>query len=137
MIRTCQNRLRVTVKLALALAIGSSVVAPAVAETDIKVVMNQAKIIKLARAADTVVIGNPLIADAVVQDSKTIVLTGKGYGVTNLVIIDADGGAIVDEQVIVSASDTNSLRVYRQANMNVFSCTPYCQPEFRDPTINQ
>ena len=53
--------------------------------------MNQAKIVKLSRAADTIVIGNPEIADASVQDASTVVLTGKGFGVTNLVVLDEDG----------------------------------------------
>ena len=81
--------------------------------------------------SEAVVVGNPEIADAVVQDSRTIVLTGKGYGVTNLVVMDSEGDALVDEQVAVSASDTNSLRVYRRADINVFSCTPYCEPEHK------
>jgi len=37
-------------------------------EAGIIVEMNQAKIVKLARPADTIVIGNPQIADAAVQD---------------------------------------------------------------------
>ena len=44
----------------------------------LEVVMNQAKIVKLSSPADTIVIGNPLIADASVQDATTVVLTGKG-----------------------------------------------------------
>ncbi len=59
---------------------------------------------KLSRAADTIVVGNPLIADAAVKDAKTIVITGKGFGVTNFVVLDAKGDPIVDEQVIVSRS---------------------------------
>ena len=73
---------------------------PALAETGIEVTMNQAKIIKLSRAADTIIIGNPEIADASVQDASTVVLTGKGFGVTNLVILDDTGAPIIDEQVI-------------------------------------
>ena len=75
--------------------------APAAADAGIQVKMNQAKIVKLARPADTIVVGNPAIADAAVQDASTIVLTGKGFGVTNLVILDGDGNPIVDEQVTV------------------------------------
>ncbi|TIU28869.1 MAG: hypothetical protein E5W38_22690, partial [Mesorhizobium sp.] len=56
-------------------------VMPANAGAGIEVTMNQAKIVKLARAADTIVIGNPAIADASVQDASTVVLTGKGFGV--------------------------------------------------------
>ena len=39
------------------------------ADVGIEVVMNQAKIVKLSRPADTIVIGNPEIADAAVQDA--------------------------------------------------------------------
>lgn len=99
---------------------------PASAE-GIEVLVNQAKILKLARAADTIVIGNPEIADASVQDARTIVLTGRGFGVTNLVVLDADGAAVVDEQVMVSRSATNSVRIYRRAQVQTLSCTPYCE----------
>ncbi|ATU92871.1 pilus assembly protein N-terminal domain-containing protein [Phyllobacterium zundukense] len=97
------------------------------AETGIHVVMNQARILKLARPADTVVVGDPEIADAVVKDSRTVVLTGKGFGITNIVIMDADGAAIVDDQVMVSRSVANTTRVYRRAYVQTLSCTPYCE----------
>ena len=90
----------------------------------IEVVMNQAKIVKLARPADTIVIGNPPIADASVQDSTTVVLTGKGFGVTNLVILDETGAPIVDEQVTVSRSTASSVRIYRRSVVQTLSCTP-------------
>ena len=79
--------------------------------------MNQAKIVKLAQAADTIVVGNPAIADAAVQDASTIVLTGKGFGVTNLVVLDGDGNPIVDEQVTVVRQAASSVRVYRRADI--------------------
>lgn len=101
------------------------------AASAIDVLMNQAKILKLARPADTIVIGNPAIADASVQDSTTIVLTGRGFGVTNLVVLDADGNPIVDEQVIVSRDSPRSVRVYRRANVQTLSCTPYCESSYK------
>lgn len=105
--------------------------APASASETIRVVINQAKIVKLARPADTIVIGNPNIADASVQDASTIVLTGKGFGVTNLVILDRDGMPIVDEQIVVSRSVADSVRVYRRANVQTLSCTPYCESSYK------
>ena len=101
------------------------------AETGIEVVMNQAKIVKLARPADTIVVGNPAIADASVQDATTIVLTAKGFGVTNLVVLDQEGNPIVDEQVVVSRSSASSLRVYRRAAVQTLSCTPYCESSYK------
>jgi Flp pilus assembly secretin CpaC len=103
----------------------------AIAASGIDVVMNQAKIVKLARPADTIVIGNPAIADASVQDSTTIVLTGRGFGVTNLVVLDAEGNPIVDEQVTVSRDNVHSVRVYRRATVQTMSCTPYCESSYK------
>jgi Flp pilus assembly secretin CpaC len=101
------------------------------AESGIEVVMNQAKIIRLARPADTIVIGNSAIADAAVQDASTIVLTGKGFGVTNLVALDRDGAPIVDEQVTVARDATSSVRIYRRASVQTLSCTPYCESSYK------
>ncbi|MET0169208.1 MAG: pilus assembly protein N-terminal domain-containing protein [Aliihoeflea sp.] len=103
--------------------------APAFAE-GIAVLVNQAKIVKLSRNADTIIVGNPEIADASVQDASTLVLTGKGFGVTNLVVLDRDGQTIVDEQVTVSRQSVNSVRVYRRANVQTLSCTPVCEAAY-------
>lgn len=103
--------------------------APASAE-GISIVMNQARIVKLAREADTVIVGNPEIADASVQDASTLVLTGRGFGVTNLVVLDVQGRPIIDEQVVVSRQAANSVRVYRRAAVQTLSCTPLCESAY-------
>jgi Flp pilus assembly secretin CpaC len=104
---------------------------PAAAGSGIEVQMNEAKIVKLARPADTIVVGNPAIADASVQDASTIVLTAKGFGVTNLVILDSEGNPIVDEQVTVIRQTQSSVRVYRRAEVQTLSCTPYCESSYK------
>lgn len=100
---------------------------------EIPVSLNQAKIVKLSRAADTIIIGNPQIADASVQDATTIVLTGKSFGATNLVVLDASGAPIVDEQVVVSRDEASTVRVYRRANIQTLSCTPNCEAAYLSP----
>ena len=117
---------------AMAMAGVASLSAPAQASEAIQVLMNQAKIVKLARPADTIVIGNPDIADASVQDATTIVLTGREFGVTNMVVLDADGVPIVDEQIVVSRHVANSVRIYRRADVQTLSCTPYCESSFKN-----
>ena len=119
----------------LALALGAA--GGAMADTGIQVVMNQAKIVKLARPADTIVIGNPAIADASVQDATTVVLTGKGFGVTNLVILDAEGAPVVDEQVFVTRGDSRSVRIYRRADVQTLSCTPLCESSYKSDAERQ
>ncbi|SIT55245.1 conserved exported hypothetical protein [Mesorhizobium prunaredense] len=114
-----------------ALLAATALVVPAKAGAGIEVTMNQAKIVKLSRAADTIVVGNPAIADASVQDASTIVLTGKGFGVTNLVVLDQEGRPIVDEQITVVRQDASSVRIYRRAEIQTMSCTPYCESSYK------
>lgn len=101
------------------------------AESGIEVVMNQAKIVKLTQDASTIVVGNPDIVDATVQDPRTIVLTGKGFGVTNLVILDLEGKSVVDAAIYVSRNDEKSLRVYRRSKVQTMSCTPFCEGSYK------
>ena len=101
------------------------------AGSTIDVQINQAKIVKLSRPADTVVVGNPQIADASVQDATTLVLTGKGFGVTNLVVLAEDGTPIVDEQISVSRNSAATVRVYRRAAVQTLHCTPTCESAYQ------
>jgi Flp pilus assembly secretin CpaC len=93
----------------------------------IRVFMNHARVLKLDRAVAKVIIGNSDVADATVADSKTIVLTGRAFGTTNLVLLDSTGNAIVDERVLVSIDEGNTVRVFRQTERSVYSCTPNCE----------
>lgn len=122
------------VSLSVAAAIAAVAVlvgAPAHAEGGIRILMNEAKIVKLAQPADTIVVGNPDIADASVQDATTIILTGKGFGVTNLVVMDQTGSPIVDEQIFVSRQDARSVRIYRRSEVQTLSCTPFCEGAYK------
>ncbi|MDP9569599.1 UNVERIFIED_ORG: Flp pilus assembly secretin CpaC [Agrobacterium larrymoorei] len=93
----------------------------------LRVSMNQARVLKLDRAVSKVIVGNSKVADATVADATTIVLTGRSFGTTNLVLLDADGNAIVDERVLVSIDEGNTVRVYRQTSRSVLSCSPACE----------
>jgi Flp pilus assembly secretin CpaC len=89
--------------------------------------MDQARVLKLDRPVSKVIVGNAKVADATVADSKTIVLTGRSFGTTNLVLLDADGNAILDESILVSIDEANTVRVFRQTERSVLSCTPNCE----------
>ena len=101
----------------------------------IRVFMNHARVLKLDRAVAKVIIGNSDVADATVADSKTIVLTGRSFGTTNLVLLDTTGNAILDERVLVSIDEGNTVRVFRQTERSVYSCTPNCEKN-SSPTGN-
>lgn len=101
---------------------------PAAAQDDmLRVYMDHARVLKLDRPVSKVIVGNAKVADATVADAKTIVLTGRSFGTTNLVLLDQDGNAILDENILVSIDEGNTVRVYRQTDRAVLSCTPNCE----------
>lgn len=93
----------------------------------LRVYMDQARILKLDRNVSKVIVGNADVADVTVADARTIVLTGRSYGATNLVLLDAGGNAILDERVLVSVDEANTVRVYKQTDRSVLSCAPACE----------
>ena len=96
--------------------------------TALKVIVDRAKVVRFDRSAKTIIIGNPLIVDATLQDSQTIVLTGRSFGVTNLIVTDEAGEPIMDETVVVGAHETNTVRIYRRTNRETLACSPVCEP---------
>jgi hypothetical protein len=94
----------------------------------ITVVLDQARIAKLPERVTTLVIGNPLIADVSLQAGGLLVLTGKGYGVTNLVALDREGAVLSEFLVQVQGATENIVVVYRGDARESYSCTPVCEP---------
>ena len=93
----------------------------------LNVAMDEAKLIKLPDLVATIVIGNPLIADAALQPGGLAVLTGKGYGATNFIALDRKGNALLEKTIMVhGAKDT--VVVYKGINRETYSCAPTCEP---------
>jgi len=89
--------------------------------------LDQARITRLPERVSTIVIGNPLIADASLQASGLMVLTGKGYGMTNLVALDRQG-TVLSEFLIQVKGPIDTVVVYRGDTRESYSCTPTCEP---------
>ena len=119
--------------LILAVPPSGTVRADAPRPAGVEVVLNQARVLKLSRAASTVIIGNPEVADATVHDANTIVLTGHGFGRTNIVVLDGAGAPILDEQIAVVRDDSATLRIYRRSIVETLSCNPFCEWAYQTP----
>lgn len=117
-----------TLTLSIASAIAAVTAVHAADDGDLlRVYMNHARVLKLDRPVSKVIIGNASVADATVADPKTIVLTGRSFGTTNLVLLDSEGNAIADERILVSIDEGNTVRVFRQTERSILSCTPNCE----------
>jgi len=116
-------------RLILAGLAGAAAFAAVPASADpINVVVDRAKVMRVSRPADIVIIGNPAIADATIQDNQTLIITGHSFGTTNLIVLDGDGMVIADELITVEPQNDQVVTVYRRASRQTFSCTPDCSP---------
>jgi hypothetical protein len=110
----------------LACAIAFASIAPAQAET-VNIVLDQASLLKLPEKVATIVIGNPAVADGSLQSGGLLVVTGKGYGTTNLIALDARGNAITEYTLNVSGPKEGRVTVYRGVERETWSCVPKCE----------
>lgn len=102
----------------------------------LNVYMDEAKLIRLPDVVATIVIGNPLIADAALQPGGLAVLTGKGYGATNFIALDRKGNALLEKTIQVhGAKDT--VVVYKGINRETYSCAPTCEPVIAPGDVQQ
>jgi Flp pilus assembly secretin CpaC len=100
---------------------------PARAADTMTVHLDQAAILKLPERTATLVIGNPLIADAAVQPGSIAVITAKSYGATNMIALDGSGSALMQQTIQVVGPSDRVVRVYRGVNRESYSCMPNCE----------
>jgi hypothetical protein len=98
------------------------------AKNDVEVIIDEATLVRLDRPAAEIVVGNPSIADVSVQSSKTLVITGKSFGETNLIVMDADGKVVVNRTLIVQEPRTGFVTLYKGASRQTLHCAPHCTP---------
>ena len=82
------------------------------ADAPLGIVLDQATIMKLPEKVSTIVVGNPLIADVTVQSGGLVVVTGKGYGTTNLIALDRAGAVLLERSIVVRGPEANTIAVY-------------------------
>jgi Flp pilus assembly secretin CpaC len=108
----------------------------------INVTMDLARIARVPERTATLVVGNPLIADVSVQTGGTMVVTGKGHGVTNVIALD-HAGKVLAEQPVQVKGPLGNVVVYRGVTRESYSCAPNCErritlgdsPEYFESTL--
>jgi Flp pilus assembly secretin CpaC len=135
--------LRYVLAIACFLALGMTP-RPLAAET-VSVILDQAKILRLPERVASIVIGNPAVADGTLQTGGLLVVTGKSYGTTNIIALDARGAVLAEHTFKVAAPRDGTVTVFRGVARETWSCAPRCErsvvlgdaPEYFDAAINQ
>lgn len=107
--------------------------APAWAQT-VTVPADHAGLVRLSQDAETIVVGNPAIADAMLHGPRTVFVSGRVYGQTNLIALNSEGQVIMAADIAVTQSDRGHVEVLRGATSDsavsqaTYVCNPVCRP---------
>ena len=117
----------------LAAALLTCVAAPVMAQSRaVNVEIDRSARVALRAPAASVIVGNPAIADVTVVDANTLFVTGKGYGVTEIVAVDPIGRTVFQSQIVVTAGSNNAVRVWRGGRATEMACAgASCAPSIR------
>ena len=99
----------VAIAVCLVLGLGSAQAREFVVSAD------QAGLIRLPGDAAGVIVGNPGIADATLYDSRTLFVTGKVFGRTNLIVLDDAGRVLYTSDLVVAQPDSNAVQIFRNS----------------------
>ena len=118
---------RSRMRLAAALALCAACPVAAIAD-NVNVNVDEARIMRLPDGVATIVIGNPLIADATLQPGGILVLTGKGFGATHMMALDRTGRVVLSHNIeVVAPKSADLVVVYRGMERESYSCAPVCE----------
>lgn len=118
---------RVGAILSVLVLAGAMPAGPAVAD-DLVVKYDQSQLLKLPRPVSEIIIGNPSIADVTVQAGNLLVVTGKTFGITNVIALDADRNIIQDQRIVVTREESRVVNLTKGGKRESYNCTPVCNP---------
>ena len=96
--------------------------------SDLIVRYDQSQILRLPRPVSELIIGNPSIADVAIQGPDLLVITGKTFGITNVIALDKDRNVIQDQRVVVQRDEERLVNLHKGGMRQSYTCSPNCQP---------
>lgn len=107
-----------------AIALFAASAGPAAAQYTVPI--DQAGLLRLPEDATAIVVGNPAIADATMFDARTVFVSGRAYGQTNIIALNAEGQVIYANDVSVTQALRNHVQVFNNNQQHSFVCDPIC-----------
>ena len=92
-----------------------------------KVGVDQTITLSLATPADSVVVGNATVADVAVHNPTTLLVTGKSFGSTNILVLGRNGQTIYSNTIAVGGSSSDQLTIVRGGGTYTSSCIDKCR----------
>ncbi len=89
---------------------------------ELSLMVDFAGILHIDGEMTAIAVGNPEIADASLADQKTVILTGRTAGLTNIIALDASGAILANVTVRVTSQKPNVVTVRRGTTIETTSC---------------
>jgi len=99
----------------------------AAAAAGMNVPLSETRPLSFSGSAADVLVGDAAIADVTVIDHHHLLVHGKAFGRTNLVVMDEAGRTVFSGPIIVGASDEDHVSVFRGAQQSEYSCSVRCE----------
>ncbi|MFZ0509029.1 MAG: pilus assembly protein N-terminal domain-containing protein [Methylocella sp.] len=97
-------------------------------DTTLVVTIDQARVVKVPAGTEALVVGNAAIADlTLLKQGTMMVISGKGFGETNFIALDAAGNPLAQSLIRV-VGGRNALLVQRGMGRESYACAPKCLP---------
>lgn len=91
---------------------------------------DKSEIVTLDRAAKSLIVGNPIHLNVLMDSATRLILVPREPGATYFSVLDNDGNVIMQRHVIVDAPTDKYIRVRRSCNFGSSGCDPtsiyYC-----------
>lgn len=97
---------------------------------DLIVKYDQSTLLRMPRPVADIIVGNPLFVEVTVHSNDMLIVTGKTFGVTNVIALDANRNIIQDQRIIVVRDDSKLVSLSRAGKRETYNCTPNCNPTF-------
>ena len=103
---------------------------PAFAAQVLQIEVDDSQMLTLPSAPGAIIIGNPSIADVSVQGSQ-IFIHGRGFGQTNLTILDLQGNQLANFTLMGKHTKESTVAVFKGTSRFSYSCAPMCESEIQ------
>jgi hypothetical protein len=95
--------------------------APAMAG-ELSVPMDEVRMVTFVHPVSTVYVGNPMIADITVIDSRHVFVLGKSFGATNIIALDVNGHQVADTPLTVFGRKSNIVTLNLGDQQVTYAC---------------
>ena len=91
----------------------------------VKVSPDRATLVTLSGKPATIIVGNPTYADVAAIGDKVLV-QGRNYGKTNIIVLDGQGRRLAQFDVLVVNDDPQEVALFREGQRTTYLCAPDC-----------